>query len=294
MGKEYQLKRAREYREKMGLNYNKNQNYGKKELNKDKKDFRNETQPNRFDKNSSNFQKKNTFKGEKVTKEMIFDKLNYSFTRDAEWFKKTVEKIDSVKDELDKKFYTPEKKAQKVDFIRKLQNKLKDYKDAQKFAEKYRGIRFFERRKLERSLTKITKQIDTFTANNKSDANYEEQLKELNLKKDAIVKDINYVKYYPKTYKYYSLFPTNDKDNPETKKKIKKMRSKIDYYVNRKGKGTNKEDSSESSEEGDDATAKTSKKSKSSKKEDNLDYEKEGKKHYKKIEDDDFFLMDDS
>ena len=74
---------------------------------------------------------------------------------------------------------------------------------------------------------------------------------------------------------------------------------KLINYVNRKGKGTNKEDSSASSDEEEEQKdteegAKSNKKSKTSKKEDKLDYEKEGKKHYKNIEEDDFFVIDDS
>ena len=55
----------------------------------------------------------------------------------------TLDKIEEVKQSLDAKFYTEEKKAQKIDFIRKLKAKIKDYKDAQQFAELYKKIRFF-------------------------------------------------------------------------------------------------------------------------------------------------------
>jgi len=167
-----------------------------------------------------------TKKNQKLTNEIIMEKLNYSFSRDAEWFKKTMIKIQSVKDELDKKFYTPEKKAQKFDFLKKLKSKLNDYKDAMKFSEKYRKIRFFERRKFERMLTKVKKEI---LATKEEDL---ETLNSLKEKKTKIESDINYVKYYPKSYKYYSLLPNHDKDNPETLKKVAKMRKKIEFYVN--------------------------------------------------------------
>jgi hypothetical protein len=123
-------------------------------------------------------------KVKKLTTEDILENINYKFSRDAEWFKRTVEKINKTKDDLDKKFYSEEKKHQKIDFIRKLKSKLKDYKDAIKFEEKYKKIRFFERRKLERMLKKVNKEIST---------QVEENL-ELNSKKDKIVSDINYVK----------------------------------------------------------------------------------------------------
>jgi hypothetical protein len=137
-------------------------------------------------KQNTNFQQK-----KKVTQEEILESINYKFSRDAEWFKRTVEKIDKTKDELDKKFYTEEKKKQKIDFIRKLKNKLKDYKDAVNFEEKYKKIRFFERRKLERMLKKINKEIAVEEGKEEKD---EDKLVEMNSKKDKIVSDINYVK----------------------------------------------------------------------------------------------------
>jgi hypothetical protein len=180
--------------------------------------------------NFTNFNKKNfNKKRNQVTNQTLLQKYTYTFTRDAEWFKKTMEKIDKVKQELDSKFYNEEKKKQKIDFIRKLQTKLKDYKDAIKFTEVYKKVKFFERKKLEKNLKKIKKEIEDENA--KGEKVDPEKVKELEEKKEQIITDINYVKFYPKTYKYYSLFPKNDKDNPETKIKIEKMRKKIDFYV---------------------------------------------------------------
>ena len=78
-----------------------------------------------------------------VTNQTLLQKYTYTFTRDAEWFKKTMEKIEKVKEEMDSKFYTEEKRRQKIDFIRKMQTKLKDYKDAIKYTEKYKMERVF-------------------------------------------------------------------------------------------------------------------------------------------------------
>lgn len=252
---------------------------------------------------------KNSNKNKKLTNDMILQKFSFTFTRDAEWFKRTHEKIKEVKDDMDKKFYTPEKKAQKIDFIRKLQNKLKDYKDAMKFEQKYKGIRFFERRKLERMLKKVNKEIE---AQSKEDV---EKLKELEEKKKKIVDDINYVKFYPKSYKYYSLFPNNDKDNPETLKKIEKMRKKIAFYVflifnnqvNKKGNNNEESDEEEKEDKegvdnGDETTVKKSEnlksktKKKTFKQSDNIDYEKETHKKSKNnnnIENDNFFVFEE-
>ena len=99
-------------------------------------------------------------KRQKITKESLLESMNYDFSRDAEWFKRTSKKIEDIKEELAKNFYSEEKKKQKIDFIHKLKNKLKDYTDAKKFELRYKKVRFVERRKLERKLTKVKKEIE--------------------------------------------------------------------------------------------------------------------------------------
>jgi len=173
-------------------------------------------------------------KKEKITNETILSKMQYDFSRDAEWFKRTTQKLEETKEELNKNFYNEIKKKQKLDFIHKLKNKLKDYKDAIKFESRYKKIRFIERRKLERKLNHINKNIE----NEKDEKNKEKLKKE----KEEIIEDINYVKYYPKTYKYYSLFPNNDAENEDMIKKREKMKQKIKFFLNnKKNKLSNKD-----------------------------------------------------
>ena len=173
-------------------------------------------------------------KRQKITKESLLESMNYDFSRDAEWFKRTSKKIDEIKEELAKNFYSEEKKKQKIDFIHKLKNKLKDYTDAKKFELRYKKVRFVERRKLERKLNKVKKEIEA----EKDEA----KLKELKEQEKSIISDINYVKYYPKTYKYYSLFPNKDADKEELIAKREKMRKKIEFYLNQKNKKHNIEE----------------------------------------------------
>ena len=165
-------------------------------------------------------------KKEKITNESILSKMQYNFSRDAEWFKRTTQKLEETKEDLNKNFYDEEKKKQKLDFIHKLKNKLKDYKDAIKFESRYKKVRFVERRKLERKLNQINKSIEK----EKDEKNREKLKKE----KEEIIEDINYVKYYPKTYKYYSLFPNKDTENEEMIKKRNKMKEKIKFFLNNK------------------------------------------------------------
>ena len=165
-------------------------------------------------------------KREKITNESLLEKMKFDFSRDAEWFKRTNQKIQETKDDLNKNFYDETKKKQKIDFIHKLKAKLKDYKDAIKFESRYKKVRFVERRKLERKLKHINKNIE-----NEKDENKKKELKK---EKENIIDNINYVKYYPKTYKYYSLFPNKDADNEEIIKKREKMKQKIKFFLNGK------------------------------------------------------------
>jgi len=180
-------------------------------------------------------------KWEKITNESLLTKMKYNFSRDAEWFKRTNQKIQETKEELEKNFYDENKKKQKIDFIYRLKAKLKDYKDAIKFECRYKKVRFVERRKLERKLNHINKSIE----NEKDD----DKLKELKKEKQDIVDNINYVKYYPKTYKYYSLFPNKDSDNQDMVKKREKMKQKIKFYLNGKKNKKNQKFSDSEEEE---------------------------------------------
>ena len=119
---------------------------------------------------------------EKVTIQSLLEKMNYDFSRDAEWFKRTYKKMIEVQEDLNKKFYNEEQKNQKLDFLHKLKEKLKDYKNAIKFKDRYKKVRFVERRKLERKYSQIKKKIEN--ENNK------EKLKELEEEKKKIENDI--------------------------------------------------------------------------------------------------------
>ncbi len=165
-------------------------------------------------------------KKEKITNESLLSKMQYNFSRDAEWFKRTTKKLEETKEDLNKNFYDENKKKQKLDFIHRLKSKLKDYKDAIKFESRYKKVRFIERRKLERKLNHINKSIE----NEKDEKNKNKLKKE----KEEIIEDINYVKYYPKTYKYYALFPNKDAENEEMIKKREKMKQKIKFFLNNK------------------------------------------------------------
>lgn len=81
-----------------------------------------------------------------------------------------------------------------------------------KMVERYRMIRFFERRKLERILGKIVK--------NGSRAEDAEQKKQ-------VLRDLRYVTEYPKDKKYIALFPSEG-HTEESLQRVEEMRKEIE------------------------------------------------------------------
>jgi len=128
------------------------------------------------------------YKPKKITNQDILSETAFKSTRDAEWFKRTISKIEEVKKELDDKFLTEEKKEGKKDFIRILQTKIKDYREAKQSFEIYKKIRFFERRKLERELKQINKKLL------ESEEKTQEEKNNLETRKEEVEDKINYVK----------------------------------------------------------------------------------------------------
>lgn len=122
----------------------------------------------------------------KFTNREILAENSFKASRDSEWFKRTLEKLETAKNDLDQKFLSEEKRAQKLDFIHRLRTKLKDYKDALKNEQKYRKIRFFERKKLERELKRVKKQAE-------EEPDTEKKLQLTNRKKE-LEDNITYVK----------------------------------------------------------------------------------------------------
>lgn len=95
-----------------------------------------------------------------------------------------------------------------------------DRREAEReMATKYRMVKFFERRKLQRTLDKIIEQGDK-----PEDA----------AKKKQTLSDLRYVTEYPKDKKYISLFPSGGHTD-ESRSRVEEMRKQIEGKANRKG-----------------------------------------------------------
>lgn len=86
-------------------------------------------------------------------------------------------------------------------------------------SRKYHGVKFFERRKLERRIESLKKQLDAGSSSS-SDADLPGELREAE-------HDLLYVLHFPRNKKYLSLFPTQDGDSPAVDKLRKKIRARI-------------------------------------------------------------------
>jgi hypothetical protein len=86
-------------------------------------------------------------------------------------------------------------------------------------SRKYHGVKFFERRKLERKIEALRKHIDTGDSSS-SGADLPAELREAE-------HDLLYVLHFPRNKKYLSLFPTQHSDSVAVDKLRKKIRARI-------------------------------------------------------------------
>lgn len=84
------------------------------------------------------------------------------------------------------------------------------------FSKKYHGIKFFERRKVERRISQLERAISAGEA--------------LETNKAALLEaqhDLLYIKHFPSSKKYLALFPSKDADNGYVAKRRRRMRALI-------------------------------------------------------------------
>lgn len=114
----------------------------------------------------------------------------------------------------------PELKKQKEEYLHKLKlmKKLTLHKPA--LWEKYKSIKFFERKKVERKLKKLIQRIQT-----------EEETQELLEEKAKLMDDLNYIKHYPLNKKYVSLFAENSENSAESREM---MRQQVKSIIRKK------------------------------------------------------------
>lgn len=66
------------------------------------------------------------------------------------------------------------------------------------YAARYRKVKFFERRKVDRKLQRVRRELEN------------EPSAELRRREQQLKDDLDYIRYYPKTKKYISLFMDDD------------------------------------------------------------------------------------
>ncbi|RIB12942.1 hypothetical protein C2G38_2199330 [Gigaspora rosea] len=88
-----------------------------------------------------------------------------------------------------------------------------------KLTSKYRMVKHFDRKKVERAIKKTEKLV--------SDAKTPQEKESSRLKLYELQIDYNYIMYFPKGRKYMSLYPTTDADNPNMISRRNKVRELI-------------------------------------------------------------------
>ncbi|CAG8472924.1 11762_t:CDS:10 [Dentiscutata erythropus] len=88
-----------------------------------------------------------------------------------------------------------------------------------KFTSKYRMVKHFDRKKVERAIKKAERQVSEAQTPQEKESS-KQKLYELQI-------DYNYIMYFPKGRKYMSLYPTTDADNPNMISRRNKIRELI-------------------------------------------------------------------
>eukprot|EP00639_Heterosigma_akashiwo_P011717 CAMPEP_0206363460 /NCGR_PEP_ID=MMETSP0294-20121207/1607_1 /ASSEMBLY_ACC=CAM_ASM_000327 /TAXON_ID=39354 /ORGANISM="Heterosigma akashiwo, Strain CCMP2393" /LENGTH=294 /DNA_ID=CAMNT_0053808813 /DNA_START=47 /DNA_END=929 /DNA_ORIENTATION=+ len=102
--------------------------------------------------------------------------------------------------------------------IKMLESEISDHKTKErvdKMQDKYKKIKFFERKKVTRKISQTKKKIEKNGDPNKN--------KELQLRLKKLEDDLQYIDFYPPTQKYIGLF-ANENDDEKTMKRKGKMR----------------------------------------------------------------------
>ncbi|CAB4377521.1 unnamed protein product [Rhizophagus irregularis] len=157
---------------------------------------------------------KNKNKGYKKSEKGSLDTLSVTALkkkiRDTERFLKTNEKL-SAKGQVSLERHL---KACKLLLVERMaENKEKN------MTSKYRMVKHFDRKKVERAIKKVQKQLnETRTFREKTEL--EKKLYELQI-------DFNYILYYPKNLKYLALHPTSGGDDEKMISKRNEIRQII-------------------------------------------------------------------
>mmetsp|Transcript_24561 Transcript_24561/g.47976 ORF Transcript_24561/g.47976 Transcript_24561/m.47976 type:complete len:212 (-) Transcript_24561:206-841(-) len=99
--------------------------------------------------------------------------------------------------------------------------------------KKYRYLKFIERQKTERKLSKARAKLAKMFSNDGKETNEEKGLRK---QISQLVADLDYIKNFPKDKKYVSLYPSGG-SNPEHNARVEKIRKLIESQKNRKVSG---------------------------------------------------------
>ncbi|GAX82616.1 hypothetical protein CEUSTIGMA_g10042.t1 [Chlamydomonas eustigma] len=108
--------------------------------------------------------------------------------------------------------------------LKKQQEELRQEEIAKKYAKRYHHVRFFERVKIERTLTKLERKVKSHSEGTGPALTAEEHSRLQQLKED-----LEYVMHFPKLEKYVSLL--RDADTPEAQEHLQQERQRLRLLV---------------------------------------------------------------
>ena len=109
------------------------------------------------------------------------------------------------------------------------------------FSRKYRKIKFFERRKVERQIALLEKALEKAADAGAADADSEQLSQKLEHERESLL----YIGYFPRHKKYLSLFPKDNSEDPFVTRQRTKIRKAI---LKRAANGQLAEDAADESE----------------------------------------------
>jgi len=122
-----------------------------------------------------------------------------------------------------------EEKTKELDDLKLLQQQKVQQSIEIKFSQRYKQVKFFERRKLMRKINGIKKKLENLKNNVGNNENEEEEQMKIQHLESQVEKDLEnllYVTHYPRDVKYISLFPREpmtDEKSIENRKKLKEL-----------------------------------------------------------------------
>jgi len=153
--------------------------------------------------------------------------------------------IRDLKRLINKKGLDADVKATKEKELEALIKEHEQKTKEDKWEERYKSVRFFEKKKVTRKINQVNKRLAKLYTSDASDVAAEEAKLRASLAKHQL--DLQYIEHFPRGHKYIALFPTEDREDPKLEAQRAKMRELVAEKVAELNGGSGSAASSSSS-----------------------------------------------